>query len=228
MTETLAPADSGYKIKDGVMVRYQELGLWSGDIPDDVPKAENLNIRWHGAKLPTELLHTVLSFLAHAYRTWKSEAQVRLYYNVEASDWKAVVVPQEVGTGLLSRELKPANMNEDQLKLRAKVFAEAEGYLTCGSVHSHCDIGASQSIIDHRDETGHPGIHITFGNLDMDTVHVHGRVGFGAHLPGVLDRLGGHPPRKRGPNKDSFYYDPPEVGIKGFPSGWTAASCESP
>ena len=221
MTETLAPADSGYKIKDGVMVRYQELGLWSGDIPDDVPKAENLNIRWHGAKLPTELLHTVLSFLTHAYRTWKSEAQVRLYYNVEASDWKAVVVPQEVGTGLLSRELKPANMNEDQLKLRAKAFAETEGYLTCGSVHSHCDMSAGQSGIDHRDETGHPGIHITFGNLSENAVHVHGRVGFRGLIYPVcwtdwVDIL----PENADPDKDSFYYDPPEGWDQGFPEEW--------
>ena len=221
MTTETAPKAPEMTLKDGVVLSYQELGLWSGDIAKDLPPAGQINIRWHGAPIPRELWDQLISFFKHANATWKSEAQARLFYNVERQEWKAVVAPQRVGTGMYSGELKGYYLDAEKQALRDKVFAEVADCLPCGTAHSHCDCSAFQSGTDHRDELGQPGIHITFGRVAGDKIHVHGRVSFRKLIyPVTWSDWFPDWPEELDPKRDEFEYVLSEGFKPDFPKEW--------
>ena len=162
------------------LVALQDFGLWAGLLAYDVPPMSGApHIRWKGAKLKTETLLELAAFFRHANETWHSEAQARLFYSAEKGEWKVVVVPQRVATGMFSGELKDWQMTDAQKAMREAAFAEpGDGFQPNGTFHSHCDCSAFQSGTDHADEISQPGVHVTFGRVSSERIHVHGRVSF--------------------------------------------------
>jgi hypothetical protein len=172
----------GFGQHGGKLLVRQDFGLWSGLLPYDlgsIPPVKEPVIRWHGAKIPSGIWSQLAAFFRHANATWKSEAQARLYYSAEKAEWKVVVAPQRVATGMFSGELKDWQMTPDQRVMRAEAFsAPGDGFLPNGTFHSHCDCSAFQSGTDHADEISQPGVHITFGKVSSERIHVHGRVSY--------------------------------------------------
>ena len=205
----------------GKVLAPQDLELWSGPIALDLQVADKPVLRWKGAPLPAEIWSQLAGFFRHANETWRSEAQARLFYRAETREWRVVVVPQTVNTGMFSGEIKPVSLTVEQEKLRTQVFNAVEGFEPCGTAHSHCDCSAFQSGTDHKDELTQTGLHITFGRVSSDNMHIHGRVSFRGVLynldwndwfPGWSTDLDARDP-------EFTYVVPPETKLE-FPQDW--------
>ena len=166
------------KLRDKVLCQ-QELALWGGLLPLDVPAAaEPLVIRWKGAPVQGELLRQMIAFFRYANIVWRSEVQVRLAYRPEQGVWAAAALPQYIAEGLSSKEIAhPDTEALSLLKDLAHAELEMDGFPN-GTAHSHCDIGAFDSGGDRADEIGQPGFHVTFGKLSSGEVEIHGRATF--------------------------------------------------
>jgi len=158
----------------GVVVAEQDLGLYRGPIAVMTEEVVKPLLRWQGAKISKSLWKRIVSFLVWTQKTYKSEAQLRLYYNETTSKWRAVVLPQTVRTGLSSDEI--AN-HADRDKLFDKVPHD-EGWRPAGTVHHHCTVGAFMSGTDHKDEIDQNGLHVTLGHMESDVLDFHARATF--------------------------------------------------
>lgn len=161
--------------KEGIVVRQQKRSCLEGFLPVLVPKLkETPKLQWNRTKIPASLFRQVLGFFLWTHRTYRGESQVRLYYNAQENLWDIVVAPQEVSTGLSTRELAS---HADRIAAFAHV---ASDQWSCqGTIHHHCSIGAFQSGTDRNDEKMQNGLHITIGCLDDDVYAIHGRATFG-------------------------------------------------
>ena len=76
--------------------RESSWGLWSGDIVSVLPEKEpkDLSLVWNGEIIPPTLFREILSFFKWTYDEHGCESQVRLYYNPETGEWRAVAMPQ--------------------------------------------------------------------------------------------------------------------------------------
>ena len=225
MTTTTVEERPALTIKDGVVLSFQDLGLWKGEIATDLPPAgSSPELRWTGAPIPMGIWRQLAGFFRHANATWKSEAQARLFYKAETKEWKVVVAPQRVGTGMYSGELKGYSLDAEKSALRSRIFAEADGFLPNGTMHSHCDCSAFQSGTDHEDEVSQPGIHVTLGRISSDKVHVHGRVSLRKVLyPVVWTDWFPDWPEGLDPRRDEFDLELPEGTDLSFPKEWLDA-----
>lgn len=216
--ETERPA---LTVKDGIVLSFQDLGLWKGEIATDLPPAGSPALRWTGTPIPLSIWHQLAGFFRHANATWKSEAQSRLFYKADTKEWKVVVAPQRVATGMFSGELKGYALDAEKTALRDKVFAAADGFQPNGTAHSHCDCSAFQSGTDHKDELSQPGVHITFGRVSSDRIHVHGRVSF-RKIIYPINWADWFPdwPKDLDPRRDEFELVLPERADLSFPKEW--------
>lgn len=164
---------SDIKVWGGKPVEYRRMGRVEGFFPAlaDELTAEEQTIHWHGAKIKPWLWKGIKSFMLWSYQQFKSEAQLRLYYNDRLNRWRAMVLPQYIGTGMFSAEIPN---HENMLDLHQFV-READGWYEYGTVHHHCTAGAFQSGTDHRDEQSRPGLHITLGNITSNVLDIHAR-----------------------------------------------------
>jgi hypothetical protein len=163
------------KVNNGQLLAQQSLTLYEGMLPVFVDKIDNPTINWKGAKMDETLWKQIVSFMKWTYKEYNSEAQLRLYYNEVTNKWGVAVLPQEVGTGMTSREIANADGREEWF---AK-FDAGLGWREAGTVHHHCSCSAFQSGTDYNDEKNKNGIQITLGGMDSDTSHsFHSRVAF--------------------------------------------------
>lgn len=147
-------------------------GLWEGDIPAVFMKqdAKKLNITWKGKPIPANLFRQILSFFHWTYETFSTEAQLRLYYNRETEEWRAVPMPQFAVSAASSKENeKHENFNLIHAEL------EAQGFGHAGSGHHHSTMNAFQSETDHKDEVNIEGFHFTIGNITSPVADFHSR-----------------------------------------------------
>lgn len=166
----------GMMILSGKVVQDRRHGRMQGPIAvllEDYPDTEPV-IHWHGKKIPKWLWNGIKSFMTWSYGEFKSEAQIRLFYNEQSEKWRAVAFPQYIGTGMFSEEIKDHENNAGLLKF----VAAADGWSEFGTVHHHCTAGAFQSGTDLKDEIDRPGVHITLGHITSATLDVHTRVVF--------------------------------------------------
>ena len=177
------------EIYKGKVVQAQNLGLYEGKLPVLVDELESLPpLRWHGAKIPARYWARIASFMRWTYAEFNSEAQLRLYYSPERNKWKAVPLPQYIGTGMFSGEIKD---DPDRETVFARVPPD---YLPAGTVHHHCSGSAFQSGIDHKDEVRQNGLHVTFGHvhngkLDLDARATFRGINYGAELADWVEHL---------------------------------------
>lgn len=162
------------RTKEGSVVAEQDLGLYKGLIPVDLPepKESDMVLHFQGHKMPLDVWRPVSAFMLWSQETYKGEAQCRLFYRESDGAWRAVVAPQYISHGLSTDEVA---VHPD----KETAFAcQKEGFVQIGTVHHHCTAGAFQSGTDHRDEITQNGLHITLGNLGSAELSVHARVTF--------------------------------------------------
>jgi len=170
------------KLLQGAPAIYQDLGLYSGYIPQPVEKLDSPVLRWKGAKITKELWEQVTSFMRWTYDTFHSEAQCRLFYNELTHEWDVGVFPQYIRTGMSSDEIDVHPLREEVFQK----FPPDKGWKEAGTVHHHCRSGAFQSGTDHEDEIEKNGYHITLGDMEMKEKHsFHARASFRKVMYGV-------------------------------------------
>lgn len=202
---------------EGIIVRDQTRSCVSGLLPVLMPKLKTTpTLHWLQTKIPARLFRQVLGFFLWTFQKYRGESQVRLYYNTSTHEWAVVVAPQEISTGLSTRELAT---HED----RAAAFSEVAGpQWSCqGTIHHHCDIGAFQSGTDHANEKKQNGLHLTIGNLRSPVHSIHGRATFGgvAYNVELGEWLEGYE------NPDTLLASADDVE---FPDEWTKRLVEAP
>jgi len=142
--------------------------LVEGWVPVTIPELKEPGVKWKGALVPFDLYTQVVAFFRWVYNTHKTEAMVRLFYNDQANDWRAVPYPQEAHS---------AHVTEIENDKSVAILAQMgrDNYSPMATIHSHPDFGASQSGIDHADEKTSTGFHITLGYVNRDVIETHAR-----------------------------------------------------
>lgn len=161
-------------IANSQVVVQQRMGLYEGPIAIEHQSLENPVLKWHGSRMSAYTWRAIAAFMRWTLEEFNSEAQLRLYYNQFTDKWKPVVLPQWVGTGMVSDEI--AN-HEDRDAIFAGV-AECDGWCPAGTIHHHCKASAFQSGTDEKDELAQNGLHLTLGNLHMANIDIHSRATF--------------------------------------------------
>jgi len=142
-------------------------------------KSEPL-LRLKTGKMSLSLWRTIAFFFKKINDTEKSEAQVRLFYNKTTRMWKAHAFPQEMNTGMTTKELPDHERFQTDMNEML-----AGGFHQWGTAHSHCNATAFQSGTDKTDEDNSAGIHITMGTVSGPKIDLHAR--FTVILPGSLE-----------------------------------------
>ena len=168
------PEPPEIKTFSGIPVMEQDLGFYKGMIPVMLPEVENPQLAWQGPKVPAELWRQIVSFMRYTHSEITGEAQLRLFINDDTGEWKAVVMPQWVKTGLSSQEIENHAKRDEALS----VVNSAEGWREAGTVHHHCGCGAFQSMTDWKDEIDKNGVHVTLGYMSRDKLDIDSRVSF--------------------------------------------------
>lgn len=166
------PAPLIIKTKDGKLFRHIDVDGFDGfaefKVPPPAYPEGTPYIHWTGPKFPLAAWHRILAFFEWSYQEHKSEAQVRLYVNLQTGDAMAWAFPQRC-VGMTTEELgSHPDWPENEAMVR--------GYDQIGTVHHHCSSGAFQSGTDRNDEKQANGLHITVGHIGTDTYDLHTRV----------------------------------------------------
>lgn len=163
------------------MLLEQDLGLWEGDIVF-LPSNSEPVLKWKGTPIPRKLYGDALSFFLFAYEKWSSEAVLRLMYNSKTGEWGLLCLPQIVRSGLEASEIDSRNEEQEAMAAASRAEFQGDDWSECGTIHSHCNVGASQSHTDKYGKAGQSGelsmtgVHITLGTINTSEVEVHGRV----------------------------------------------------
>ena len=157
--------------KGGAFLTWIQNELFFGHVAAPPPPVLKAPVfRFKGGKISSDLWRTGLAFMKWTYDTYHAEAQLRLFYNETTKEWKMQVFPQQIYSGLYTKELA----NHPDID---KLFKEVgDGFLQFGTLHHHCNASAFQSGTDLNDEKDQNGIHITVGSLDSDSADFHYRV----------------------------------------------------
>lgn len=158
------------KLHDGKIYKTVDIGAFTIDRVLRSIVAKPM-IGWSGGQIPMELWRQILGFFQMAYDDYKSEAIVRLFYNENLKQWKALAFEQW-GFGLA---VEDDITTELSLELRKMMPV---GYEMAGTIHSHCAASAWQSSVDKKDEDKKIGVHITVGKLDQDVLDLDIRATF--------------------------------------------------
>lgn len=127
--------------------------------------------KFKGGKIDHKTWFQVLSFFLWTQEKYKSESQVRLYYNTQTRSWAAQPYPQSP-SGMTT------NDKQDE-EIRAK-FKDPWVYF--GTAHHHCTTNAFQSGTDEANEKEQDGFHYTIGHLDKAILDYHGRFSWAGEL----------------------------------------------
>jgi hypothetical protein len=157
-------------VSDNKLFLKSENEWISGWTSIDVKKLEP-KCTFKGDKISLDVWFEILSFFAWTQEKYKSESQIRLYYNKNTKKWKAQPYPQ-TPSGMTTSD-------EQDEEIRAK-FPEPWVYF--GTGHHHCTAKAFQSGTDEANEKNQDGFHFTIGNLDQSVYDYHGRFSWGGEL----------------------------------------------
>lgn len=108
-------------------------------------------------QIPAKLIWQIKTFFRQVVERIRTEANVILYYNEQAKEYKLIIPKQTVSHAGV--EYRRKNMIHEP---------GMEGFLRVGTIHSHCDFGAFHSPTDEHDERDFDGLHVTFGNNHLD------------------------------------------------------------
>jgi len=144
--------DIFYIVAKGGIYLKKRMGVLESIAPvDKISILEDISpeATLHVKKIPAERFAKVLEFFKTIYKLKKSEACVLLHYHQNKKRYIIQVPPQEVSYGGIDY-------------LRNILYNE---YDLIGSIHSHGNMSAFHSGIDHMDEKYFDGLHITIGDV---------------------------------------------------------------
>jgi hypothetical protein len=162
---TKLPATGDYFVlaANGAWVHNQGKILRSLIKADKVPGLEEgrFLVEWLLPKLPKEIVTRCLLFFRRVYHEYKSESALTLYVNPDTKEFQLYCPRQVVSHG-----------GVDYRRIEGYDEMRKQGFLLCGTVHSHCDFGAFHSGTDTNDEVKYQGMHMTIGHVDHDRFSV--------------------------------------------------------
>ena len=109
-------------------------------------------------KIPVELVGRTKQFFKEVLKKHNAESCVILYFNQETEEYKIYASKQSATYVGVKYEYRLPDSLKD----------EFEDFLRVGTIHSHCDFGASHSMTDVEDEADFDGVHITFGHNNKE------------------------------------------------------------
>jgi len=124
---------------------------------------------WEGGRISMDVWGQILAFFEWSQQEFKSEVQVRLFYNKVTRRWTSWAFPQRPN-GMTTNEIEDHPLKEVQ----RKQFQDP--WILLGTVHHHCTSSAFQSSTDKNNECNQEGLHITVGNIGSEEYSLHGRV----------------------------------------------------
>jgi hypothetical protein len=141
---------------------YRSTVRVAGAIPGLVEDSEHVEVL--APRLPAALMEDVVAFFGHVYRLCDGEAIVVLFFNPQTCEYRFSVPRQTLRSfrGTAGRWVT-------SLSVRYENVARPEGFLRCGTIHSHADLPANASHTDCADEEFEDGFHLVVGDLDRDT-----------------------------------------------------------
>lgn len=158
------------RIKKEVVHREEVKGLIQAVYKYKVEGSESSFI-YEGPKITAALWSQILGFLHWTYKEHKCESQVRLFVDPGKKEWVAWAFPQDIETGLHTKERTGKEFDDQR-----EALPNAQELIPFGTVHHHCSAPAFQSGTDHADEANQDGLHITIGRLDEKVQDLHARL----------------------------------------------------
>ena len=153
------------------LVQSEEIeGLFKATYKHKIEGTE-ASISYRGPKISPVLWAQIVGFCKWTYAEHKCEAQVRLFVDLKEKTWVAWAFPQEIETGLHTKEKTGPFFDRQR-----EALPNAQDLIPYGTVHHHCSAGAFQSGTDHDDEKNQDGLHITLGNMDKPVPDMHSRL----------------------------------------------------
>jgi hypothetical protein len=164
-----------YKKYRGGIISHQDLGLYSGDIPVNLPVHEGAAfLNWNGAPIDRDTFRIALAFLKWTYDEHKVEGQARFFYNEEKGLWRPVVLPQYIWSAGHTREIEEDSPTKEATLKKLAM----DGFQEAGTIHHHSLGGAFASGGDKGDEATRSGFHVTVGHMTSSFADIHCRATF--------------------------------------------------
>jgi hypothetical protein len=156
----------------GKAYELRESPLFKGYAPID-SYGKPITLAYKGPKIPLTEWFQALGWMKHIYDKLGVECQLRLLEDRRNSSVIIVPFPQKynMNSTLATEEVEPG----DKMRQDHDLKYPASKYTLIGTVHHHCNIGASQSGADHSDELSDHGLHLTIGNLGSQRFSIHSR-----------------------------------------------------
>jgi len=161
------------KTKDNKFFRHIDVAGFNGYVPAEDPRPEYPEMEpymnWFGGKIALSLWSQVMAFFEWSQKEFKSEVQVRLYYNTENKKWGVWAYPQKPD-GMTTREV------EDHPDVARQRSQFPPPWILLGTIHHHCTSSAWQSSTDRSNEETQEGVHITVGKIGSTEYDLHIRM----------------------------------------------------
>ena len=138
---------------------YRAVTRAEGPVPGLVPESEHLLLRV--PPLARADIEDVLAFFDEAYRRYRGEAIVLLFYRDATREYRIDAPPQT----LPGRQWRDGRWCSDRHAIRYRTVARPAGFIRFGSIHSHAELPAYASSQDCADESHEDGLHIVFGGF---------------------------------------------------------------
>lgn len=157
-------------IDEGQVWQAIRIAGFVGYVPDTItfPKGKPY-MMWEAGRISLEVWRQVCAFFEWSQKEFKSETQVRLYYNPANRKWAAWAFPQ-TPSGMTTQELP------DHPDIAPQRAGFPEPWRLSGTIHHHCTMTAFQSETDKHNETDQEGLHVTVGGISSGEYSLHMRV----------------------------------------------------
>lgn len=116
--------------------------------------AKDLEFQFEADPIPAKIMGQIVSFFERIYDRQHTEAAVLLVMHETTREWRVFVPTQLVSHGGVNYVFEPQHIKRP--------------WFIVGSIHSHCDFGASHSSTDTGDADGFDGLHCTIGHIKDD------------------------------------------------------------
>lgn len=141
---------------------HKDTGIVKAFVPvDNISVLQDLDvdgfIQCKLPKLPAKDVWRIKTFFKKVVEQHHSEASTSLFFNKQTNEYKVYVPKQRVSHGGVKYDRSAMTHLE-----------EMQDFLCVGTIHSHCDFGAFHSGTDIGDEEDFDGLHVTFGNNNLD------------------------------------------------------------
>ena len=151
------------KLYKDKLYEENETDLYTSWVEKTVLESEP-TLAWKKGSISTSMWSDIKNICEYTNDKFSSECLIRLYYNTDKDEWKALMHPQEMNGMTVNDKL------DNDL-----VLSLGDGWAEAGSVHHHCSSGAFQSSTDQSDEAQTSGLHITIGKIGSDEYEIHAR-----------------------------------------------------